>query len=83
MLAQRWLDPHPVSLDDLYRKDPSSRYWYVGGFNLSAIVTTVIVSAFVMTWHLEISWIVGMPASLVVYWVVDRLHRLLHQRSAS
>jgi cytosine/uracil/thiamine/allantoin permease len=73
MLAQRWLERAPVSMDDLYKTDATSRYWYSGGYNLTAIITTALVSVYVMTWHLEISWLVGMPLSLVVYVIIHRL----------
>lgn len=76
MLAQRWLERNPVSMDDLYNTDATSRYWYSGGYNLTAIITTALVSVYVMTWHLEISWLVGMPLSLVVYVIIHRLSML-------
>lgn len=73
MLAQRWLERNPVSVDDLYNADATSRYWYAGGYNLTAIIITALVSVYVMTWHLEISWLVGMSLSLVVYVIIHRL----------
>ena len=73
MLVQRWLEAGPVDLDDLYNTQPSSRYWYLGGFNLTAIITTALVSSFVMVYYLEISWLIGMPLSMVIYAILDRL----------
>ena len=73
MLVQRWLEAGPVNLDDLYNTQATSRYWYSGGFNLTAIITTALVSSFVVVWHLEISWLIGMPLSMVIYVLLDRL----------
>ena len=73
MLAQRWLESGPVDVDDLYKVESSSRYWYFKGFNPAAITTTLVVSCVVMIWWLPLSWLVGLPLGVAGYILLDRL----------
>lgn len=73
MLAQRWLEQGAIHVEELYMQTPESRYWYVAGFNLTSVLTTMLVSVTVMVSCLEISWLVGLPLSLVTYTILDRL----------
>ncbi len=73
MLAQRWLEQGPIQVEELYMQTPESRYWYVAGFNLTSVLTTMLVSVAVMISCLEISWLVGLPLSLCTYVILDRL----------
>ncbi len=73
MLAQRWLESGPVDVDDLYKMESSSRYWYFKGFNPAAMITTLVVSCVVMIWWLPFSWLVGMPLGIAGYILLDRL----------
>ena len=72
MLAQSWLERGQIQVDELYKTEPASRYWYVAGFNLTSIITTVLIALFVMYFYLEISWLVGLPLSILTYFILDR-----------
>lgn len=73
MLAQHWLERGAIQVEDLYMQGPESRYWYTAGFNLTSVLTTILVSMVVMICCLEISWLVGLPMSLFTYPILDRL----------
>lgn len=67
MLAEFWLERGHLDVEQLYRADASSRYWYRGGINWAGVATTLGVAPIVMIWWVDISWLVGLPLGLASY----------------
>jgi len=72
-LADYWIVMRrKVDLDALYDTEPGSMYWYKGGFSVAAIVS-LVVGALASFPVLELSWMIGLPASFVLYTILRKL----------
>ncbi|MCK4827237.1 cytosine permease [bacterium] len=71
-LAEYWIvNKQKLDVDALYDKEKGSKYWYKNGFSLAAIISLIVGALVSMVW-LEISWMVGLPLSFVLYSVLKK-----------
>ena len=68
-----------LDVDQLYVTDPSSRYWYQGGFNVAGLLAVLLPGVVTMIWFLPMSWLIGVPVGFVLYLA---LHPLLKPAAA-
>jgi nucleobase:cation symporter-1, NCS1 family len=72
-----------VDVDDLFTMSPTGKYWYRGGYNPKAIVSTVVASLVAMVPVLvpalsaaaPYSWFVGMALGFVLFSLLSRGNR--------
>ncbi|KXT06852.1 hypothetical protein AC578_7189 [Pseudocercospora eumusae] len=76
-------------LEDLYKGDSSSIYWYHAGFNWRAAVSWAIGTAFLMPGYImslsdegayngwvklfHLNFLAGVPATMVLHWIVNKI----------
>ena len=72
LLADYWLiRSRDTDLDALYRTDRESKFWFVGGYSVTAIVS-VLVGAAVSLPILSVSLLIGLPVGFGTYILLRR-----------
>jgi NCS1 family nucleobase:cation symporter-1 len=67
MMADYWVfRAENTELSSLYEKGPSSNYWFVRGFSITALISVGIGVLAGLVW-LQISWMVGLPLGFASY----------------
>lgn len=67
MIADYWLvRKRDTDIDELYDESQSSKFWYWRGFSVSGI-TSLVVGAVASATMMDISWMIGLPVSFVMY----------------
>ncbi len=71
-LADYWIvGRRETDLDALYNVKEGSPYWYTKGYSFAAIIA-LIIGAAVSLFKVEISWMIGLPVSFVIYVILAR-----------
>jgi len=72
-LADYWVvNSQKIDIDALYDTKQGSKYWYKGGFSLAAVIALVCGSAASFP-VLNLSWMIGLPLSFVLYIILRKL----------
>lgn len=67
LLADYWIfRAEDTSLGSLYDKKPNSKFWFVNGISVTAVVSVVIGSAASLL-MLDLSWMIGLPVGFLSY----------------
>lgn len=81
LLADYWVfRAEDTSISSLYDKDRDSKFWFIGGFSVAALASTVIGSA-VSLLLLDLSWMIGLPIGFVSYVALRKAN--VEERSAA
>jgi NCS1 family nucleobase:cation symporter-1 len=71
-LADFWIvGKRKTDVDRLYNVKKGGPYWYTRGFSYAAIIA-LVVGAGVSLLKVEISWMIGLPISFVIYMILGR-----------
>ncbi|KYH24728.1 allantoin permease [Halalkalicoccus paucihalophilus] len=72
LLADYWIfRAEDTSIPSLYDKHAGSKYWFIRGFSVTAVASTVIGSVASLL-LLDLSWMIGLPVGFVSYVVLRK-----------
>jgi nucleobase:cation symporter-1, NCS1 family len=67
LLADYWLfRAEETSISSLYNKGRDSKFWFIGGFSITAMAS-VLIGAGASLLMLDLSWMIGLPIGFVSY----------------
>jgi NCS1 family nucleobase:cation symporter-1 len=73
LLADYWIfRAGDTSIPDLYDKSRESKFWFVRGFSVTAVVSVLIGSGASLL-MLDLSWMIGLPIGFVSYVVFRKI----------
>jgi len=76
ILADHWVvNRRKIDVQSLYQTEKGSKYWYSGGFSITAIISLAVGVA-VSIPFMSISWMVGLPVGFIVYIILKSLIKM-------
>ena len=71
-----------IAIDSMYTLDPTSRYWYRGGFNPNAVITVVVTGVVAILLSLftgvgNFGWFIGCGLGFAIFALLERMRPMI------